>query len=578
MADFGPYHSATSLLCDGAVVSLWSRARGLHVFINDEGNVHGDGQLHKSAEWKVHERGDGMVAFQNEQHPGKWLRIKDDDTNVGGDGGPWCDFKVHEIEGFIALESTKNHGQHLGIRPDGSLKPPTETGKGEHGQFAVIVKSKGPHHRPMMPSANLMKQGAHVHVISKSAGRGIQNKEDTPAAKANSGPWSVFNVELRGPGRIALHSVKEHKKYMRIKDGKLDHGGDGGKWCDLYVHDVENGYVVFESCQNRGTHVGILPDGSCKNPNETGVGEHGQFWVIVDEMPDPNADSACVPIKQAGPCALSEGAVVHLFSRDSGAYLHLGDDGTLTAKQGTTDKRTEWKVHHRGENVAFQNEEHKGKWLRIKDNSTDCGGDGGPWCYLHVHTHDNGFVSLESTKDPGQHVGANDGNIKPPNHTGTGRHGQWHVVLDEKADRTHQLPTTPGTSFLRNGAIIVLCSRANGRTLMACGDDRNSVKGNGGTGHWAQFKVVVKEPGRIALQFEKNHDKFLRIKGNHTDLRGQSGGPFTYFYVHNNNNGTISLESVENRSQHIGITGDGQLKPANETGTGKHGQFYPILL
>ena len=48
----------------------------------------------------------------------------------------------------------------------------------------------------------------------------------------------VFNVELRGPGRIALHSVKEHKKYMRIKDGKLDHGGDGGKWCDLYVHDV----------------------------------------------------------------------------------------------------------------------------------------------------------------------------------------------------------------------------------------------------------------------------------------------------------------------------------------------------
>ena len=40
-------------------------------------------------------------------------------------------------------------------------------------------------------------------------------------------------------------------------------------------------------------------------------------------------------------CALSDGTVVHLFSRDSGAYLHLGDDGTLTAKQGTTDKRSE---------------------------------------------------------------------------------------------------------------------------------------------------------------------------------------------------------------------------------------------
>ena len=50
------------------------------------------------------------------------------------------------------------------------------------------------------------------------------------------------------------------------------------------------------------------------------------------------------------------------------------------------------------------------------------------------------------------------------------------------------------------------------------------------------------------------------------------------YYLISSDNGTISLESVENRSQHIGITGDGQLKPANETGTGKHGQFYPILV
>ena len=50
----------------------------------------------------------------------------------------------------------------------------------------------------------------------------------------------------------------------------------------------------------------------------------------------------------------------------------------------------------------------------------------------------------------------------------------------------------------------------------------------------AQFKVIVKEPGMIALQFEKNHDEFLRIKDNQTDLRGQSGGPYTFFYVHNN--------------------------------------------
>jgi len=43
-------------------------------------------------------------------------------------------------------------------------------------------------------------------------------------------------------------------------------------------------------------------------------------------------------------------------------------------------------------------------------------------------------------------------------------------------------------------------------------------------------------------------------------------------------NGTISLESVQHRTQHVGITPEGHVKPANETGTGKHGQFYPILV
>ena len=62
---------------------------------------------------------------------------------------------------------------------------------------------------------------------------------------------------------------------------------------------TENGYVVFESCEHRGAHVGILPDGQCKNPNETGVGEHAQFWVIVSEMvsdviKDVYSDVSCV--------------------------------------------------------------------------------------------------------------------------------------------------------------------------------------------------------------------------------------------------------------------------------------------
>jgi len=47
---------------------------------------------------------------------------------------------------------------------------------------------------------------------------------------------------------------------------------------------TENGYVVFEAVEHRGWHVGILDNGQIKDPSETGVGNHAQFWVIVKEM------------------------------------------------------------------------------------------------------------------------------------------------------------------------------------------------------------------------------------------------------------------------------------------------------
>ena len=45
-------------------------------------------------------------------------------------------------EGFVVLESNNLRGQHVGIHPDGTVKPLTETVTGEHDQFVVIVKSK----------------------------------------------------------------------------------------------------------------------------------------------------------------------------------------------------------------------------------------------------------------------------------------------------------------------------------------------------------------------------------------------------------------------------------------------------
>lgn len=40
---------------------------------------------------------------------------------------------------------------------------------------------------------------------------------------------------------------------------------------------IADDHVVLESVQYRGQHVGILPDGTVKEPGRTGTGKHAQF-------------------------------------------------------------------------------------------------------------------------------------------------------------------------------------------------------------------------------------------------------------------------------------------------------------
>ena len=49
----------------------------------------------------------------------------------------------------------------------------------------------------------------------------------------------------------------------------------------VYIITV-NGLVCFESVQHPGQHLGILDDGSLKQPTATGQGEHGRFRIILD--------------------------------------------------------------------------------------------------------------------------------------------------------------------------------------------------------------------------------------------------------------------------------------------------------
>ena len=40
------------------------------------------------------------------------------------------------------LESVRFPGQHVGVLPDGSIKPPTQTGKGPHAQFKPTLHQR----------------------------------------------------------------------------------------------------------------------------------------------------------------------------------------------------------------------------------------------------------------------------------------------------------------------------------------------------------------------------------------------------------------------------------------------------
>ena len=50
----------------------------------------------------------------------------------------------------------------------------------------------------------------------------------------------------------------------------------------LIILITANGSVCFESVQHPGQHLGILADGSLKQPTATGRGDHGQFHIILD--------------------------------------------------------------------------------------------------------------------------------------------------------------------------------------------------------------------------------------------------------------------------------------------------------
>jgi len=85
---------------------------------------------------------------------------------------------------------------------------------------------------------------------------------------------------------LKLQSVADPKKWIRVENEKALNGlGSGGILTEFIL--IRNpkvpDRVSFRSVKFPKCHVGILPDGTPKAPNETGTGDHGSFMLTVSK-------------------------------------------------------------------------------------------------------------------------------------------------------------------------------------------------------------------------------------------------------------------------------------------------------
>lgn len=135
---------------------------------------------------------------------------------------------------------------------------------------------------------------------------------------------------------------------------------------------------------------------------------------------------------------------------------------------------------------------------------------------------------------------------------------------------------TPLLNVFKNGVVLVCISEAGGKTLRVL-QDSGEADGRGGEGTWAQFRVHVRGPQRVALQNVNVPSYWLRIKDNDFNGKGNDGGPYTEFKLEEHDN-SIVFESVQHPGQHIGIVENGDAKKPGSTGTRRHGHFQPKVI
>jgi hypothetical protein len=130
----------------------------------------------------------------------------------------------------------------------------------------------------------------------------------------------------------------------------------------------------------------------------------------------------------------------------------------------------------------------------------------------------------------------------------------------------------------QNGNVIILTSVASKKDLCSPPPANGGVLGKGTGGQWARW-VVQRDGPNVRLAKFSDRKSFLRIHNDTLDAQGGEG-PWTLFRVveSKGQRDVVSLASVNNAGQHVGILENGESKKPSMTKTGKHGQFIVKLV
>ena len=292
LGKFTATNNAGVSLQHGNVVRLKCASTNKNLrFFNDQVNGEGgDGDL---TVWTVISRGPNLISLRWNKDPSKYLAINNDKL-FDGSGGVYCIFRVHVSDHdkeYISFESVKHPGQHMGILPTGNAKEPSKTGKGAHGSFMPIVMDITILLPPTQCKSTAYWSCQHGNVIyltSASCGKNFRvNPSGEIDCKGEWGDYAKWIVETRGGGKVVLRCYKDPMKYLAVHKNKLD--TDVGATRDELIlqdptdPDKHPHSICFAKAENPNWHVGVLPDGKIKEPDETGNGGHGTFIVKVAE-------------------------------------------------------------------------------------------------------------------------------------------------------------------------------------------------------------------------------------------------------------------------------------------------------